>query len=52
MGFSCLYKNNKGFFDGIEYFFEKRWKFVCWGDEVVGKWNYGVNGEEGLGGDW
>lgn len=29
---------------------EKRWRPAKWGDTEVGKWNRGVNGEEGLGG--
>jgi len=28
----------------------KPWKPARWGDADVGKWNNGVNGEEGLGG--
>ncbi|EIW71173.1 hypothetical protein TREMEDRAFT_42626 [Tremella mesenterica DSM 1558] len=31
---------------------EKRWRPARWGDTEVGKWNNGVNGEEGLGGGW
>jgi hypothetical protein len=30
----------------------KPWKPARWGDVDVGKWNNGVNGEEGLGGGW
>ncbi|WVQ83173.1 hypothetical protein IAT38_005312 [Cryptococcus sp. DSM 104549] len=30
----------------------KSWKPARWGDTEVGKWNGGVNGEEGLGGGW
>jgi len=29
---------------------EKRWREAKWGDTEVGKWNRGVNGEQGLGG--
>jgi len=29
---------------------EKRWRSAKWGDTEVGKWNNGVNGEQGLGG--
>lgn len=29
---------------------QKRWRQGKWGDTEVGKWNGGVNGEEGLGG--
>lgn len=28
----------------------KPWKPARWGDAALGKWNNGVNGEEGLGG--
>ena len=28
----------------------KRWRAARWGDTEVGKWNQGVNGEEGLAG--
>ncbi|ORY20909.1 hypothetical protein BCR39DRAFT_554493 [Naematelia encephala] len=31
---------------------QKPWKPARWGDAAVGKWNNGVNGEEGLGGGW
>lgn len=31
---------------------EKRWRAGKWGDTDVGKWNMGVNGEEGMGGAW
>lgn len=33
---------------------EKRWRMARWGDSEVGRWNGGVNGEEGLGsgGSW
>jgi hypothetical protein len=31
---------------------EKRWRQAKWGDTEVGKWNMGVNGEQGLGGGW
>lgn len=31
---------------------EKRWREAKWGDTEVGKWNMGVNGEQGLGGGW
>ncbi|WRT64670.1 uncharacterized protein IL334_001604 [Kwoniella shivajii] len=31
---------------------EKPWKPARWGDADVGKYNGGVNGEEGLGGGW
>ena len=30
----------------------KPWKPARWGDADVGKWNNGVNGEEGLGGGY
>lgn len=30
----------------------KAWKPARWGDVDVGKWNGGVNGEEGIGGGW
>lgn len=52
MGFSRSNKNDQGPPDGTEYPPEKRWKPARWGDEAVGKWNEGVNGEEGLGGGW
>jgi hypothetical protein len=29
---------------------EKRWREAKWGDTEVGKWNQGVNGEQGIGG--
>lgn len=29
---------------------ERPWKPARWGDTAVGKWNHGVNGEEGIGG--
>jgi len=29
---------------------EKPWRVAKWGDTEVGKWNNGVNGEQGLGG--
>jgi len=31
---------------------EKPWRPARWGDVDVGKWNNGVNGEQGLGGGW
>jgi hypothetical protein len=31
---------------------EKRWRAAKWGDTEVGKWNLGVNGEQGIGGGW
>lgn len=31
---------------------EKRWRAAKWGDTEVGKWNLGVNGEQGMGGGW
>jgi hypothetical protein len=31
---------------------EKRWRASKWGDTEVGKWNLGVNGEQGMGGGW
>lgn len=34
------------------HFEEKRWRDSKWGDTESGKWNMGVNGEEGLGGGW
>lgn len=52
MGFSRSNKNDQRPPDGTEYPPEKRWKPARWGDEAVGKWNEGVNGEEGLGGGW
>ena len=29
---------------------EKPWREAKWGDAEVGRWNNGVNGEQGLGG--
>lgn len=36
--------------DHFRYPPPKPWKPARWGDAAVGKWNNGVNGEEGLGG--
>lgn len=38
--------------DRVPRYEEKRWRQGKWGDMEVGKWNMGVNGEEGLGGGW
>lgn len=44
-------KNQKeGLYDDLPNVPAKRWRQGKWGDTEVGKWNNGVNGEEGLGG--
>ena len=35
-----------------EHVLAKPWKPARWGDSEVGRWNNGVNGEQGFGGGW
>lgn len=48
MGFGK--KTNKHRDTEYEVPHSKQWKPARWGDAAVGKWNQGVNGEEGLAG--
>lgn len=34
----------------VEHAPQKPWRPAKWGDAALGKWNNGVNGEQGLGG--